>query len=199
MLNKVATTKVIKRLFTKPTKETPDSLLERVCIIGDKVVFTDGYIAVVTKPEQLLVDSEFYIDYKDIDNKSVKNAYKTISEIDTTHLESMVLVNRNRLTENFKEAKNHKYFADNPYRFRERPVLTQIGNCNRRYDTSLLIDSAKMFKAKNVYFAMTKDGNFAVVTDWKRTAYAIIAPSCAYPFEETDKIPCVKIEDILTF
>lgn len=199
MLNKGATTKIIKRLFTKPTMDTPDSLFECVCIIGDKAVFTDGYIAVITKPENLQVDSELYLDYKDIDNQNAKDGYNTILSLDMTSLEHFVLINRNSLTEKFKEAKNHKYFTENPYRFRERPILTQLGTGHMRYDTSLLIDAAKMFKGKNCYFAMTHDGNFAVVTDWERTAYAIIAPSFAYPFDEIDKIPCVKIEDIAVF
>lgn len=199
MLNKGATIKIINRLFSKPSKKTPDSLFECVCLIGEKAIFTDGYILVITKPENLQVDSNLFINYKDIDDKKARDSYKTLSEFDTTPLNHLVLINRNKLTEKFKEAKKHKHFKIepyNPHRFSENPILTQLGAGHMRYNTSLLIDAAKLFKGKNCYFAMTGNGNYAVVTDKEQTAYAVIAPSFAHPFDKIDNIPCVKIEDI---
>lgn len=199
MLNKGATIKIINRLFSKPSMETPDSLFECVCVIGEKAIFTDGYILVITKPENLQVDLSLFINHKDIDDEKARDSYKALSEFDMTSLDHFVLINRNKLTEKFKEAKNHKHFMVepyNPYRFRENPILTQLGAGHMRYNTSLLIDAAKLFKGKNCYFAMTENGNYAVVTDKEQTAYAVIAPSFAHPFDEIDDIPSVKIEDI---
>ena len=39
MLNKGAIIKIINRLFSKPSKKTPDSLFECVCLIGEKAIY----------------------------------------------------------------------------------------------------------------------------------------------------------------
>lgn len=199
LLNKTATLKIIKRLYAKPTVKTPDELFERVCVIGAKAIFTDGFIAVITSPENLQVDSSLFINYEDINDDKAKSSYKNLSEFNPDFLDHFILIDRNKLVEKFKEAKNHKHFKDNPYnpfRFMENPILTQLGAGHMRYNTALLIDAAKLFKGKRCYFAMTGDGNYAVVTDKDRTAYAIVAPSLSHPFAEIDDIPSVKKEDI---
>lgn len=199
MLNKNATIKIIKRLYSKPTMKTPDTLYECVCIVGEKAIFTDGYIVVITTPENLQVDADLFVNSKDISDEKVRDSFISFSKIDVDNINHLVLINRNKLAEKFKEAKNHKWFMINPYnpyRFTENPILTQLGAGHMRYNTSLLIDAAKLFKGKNCYFAMTSDGNYAVVTDKERSAYAIIAPSFSHPFDEIDNIPSVKIEDI---
>lgn len=199
MLNKNATIKIIDRLYSKPAVKIPDTLYECVCIVGEKAIFTDGYMMVITTPENLQVDADLFVNHTDIKNKKVRDSFISFSKFDVDSLDYCVLINRNKLTEKFKEAKNHKWFMTNPYnpyRFTENPILTQLGAGHMRYNTSLLIDAAKLFKGKNCYFAMMKNGSYAVVTDKERSAYAIIAPTFAHPFDEIDDIPSVKIEDI---